>query len=100
MEEQDPNGPPDFKDRVPEGVTPYIGQFYFDTAISGSRAAMASLRVVTEPSHIMFGSDWPYIHREYVDEQIAAMRIMPELADIFAQVERESALGLFPRFGA
>jgi len=25
---------------------------------------------------------------------------MPELADIFAQVERESALGLFPRFGA
>jgi hypothetical protein len=28
------------------------------------------------------------------------MRAMPELADIFAQVERESALGLFPRFGA
>jgi predicted TIM-barrel fold metal-dependent hydrolase len=60
---------------------------------------MASLRVVTDPSHIMFGSDWPYIHREYVDEQIAAMRVMPELDGIFAQVERESALALFPRFG-
>jgi predicted TIM-barrel fold metal-dependent hydrolase len=59
---------------------------------------MASLRVVTEPSHIMFGSDWPYIHREYVDEQIVAMRTMPELDGIFPQVERENALALFPRF--
>ncbi len=100
MEEQDPNGPPDFKDRVPEGVTPYIGKFYFDTAISGSRAAMASLRLVAPSSQIMFGSDWPYIHRQYVDEQIANMRDMPELADIFAQVERENAQQLFPRFGA
>jgi len=98
MEEQDPNGPPDFKDRVPEGVTPYVGKFFFDTAISGSRAAMASLRIVTEPTQIMFGSDWPYIHRAYVDEQIAAMRTMPELADIFPQVERDNALALFPRF--
>jgi predicted TIM-barrel fold metal-dependent hydrolase len=48
----------------------------------------------------MFGSDWPYIHRQYVDEQIANMRDMPELADIFAQVERENAQQLFPRFGA
>ncbi len=98
MSEQDPNGPPDFKDRVPEGVEPYVGKFYFDTAISGSRAAMASLRLVTESSHIMFGSDWPYIHREYVDEQITAMRTMPELADIFPSVERENAMKLFPRF--
>jgi predicted TIM-barrel fold metal-dependent hydrolase len=100
MEEQDPNGPPDFKDRVPEGVAPYVGRFYFDTAISGSRAAMASLRLVTEDSHIMFGSDWPYIHREYVDEQIANMREMPELSDIFGRVERENALALFPRFSS
>jgi 6-methylsalicylate decarboxylase len=98
MSEQDPNGPPDFKDRVPEGPEPYVGKFYFDTAISGSRAAMASLRLVTDPSHIMFGSDWPYIHREYVDEQITNMRSMPELADIFAQVERENAQKLFARF--
>ena len=98
MSEQDPNGPPDFKDRVPEGVEPYVGKFYFDTAISGSRAAMASLRLVTDSSHIMFGSDWPYIHREYVDEQITNMRSMPELADIFPSVERENAMKLFPRF--
>jgi predicted TIM-barrel fold metal-dependent hydrolase len=98
MSEQDPNGPPDFKDRVPEGTEPYVGKFYFDTAISGSRAAMASLRQVTDASHIMFGSDWPYIHREYVDEQITNMRSMSELADIFAQVERENAQKLFPRF--
>ena len=31
-------------------------------------------------------------------EQITAMRTMPELADIFAQVERENAMNLFPRF--
>lgn len=100
MEEQDPNGPPNFSDRAPEGVTPYIGQFYFDTAISGSRAAMASLTRVAGPTQIMFGSDWPYIQREFVEEQIGDMREMPELADIFAKVERESALALFPRFRA
>jgi hypothetical protein len=33
-----------------------------------------------------------------VDEQITAMRTMPELADIFPSVERENAMKLFPRF--
>lgn len=100
MEEQDPQSPA-FSDRVPEGTSPYIGQFYFDTAIAGSRAAMAALTQVTTPSHIMFGSDWPYISRHYVDDQIAALRTMPELdGGIFESMERESALGLFPRFKA
>lgn len=100
MEEQDLHDPA-FSLRVPEGTAPYIGKFYFDTAIAGSRAAMACLTQVTEPSHIMFGSDWPYIDREYVEIQINDLRTMPELAGgLFESVERESALALFPRFRA
>ncbi|MDB5508621.1 MAG: amidohydrolase 2 [Hyphomicrobiales bacterium] len=98
MEEQDTQSPA-FSMRVPEGTSPYVGQFYFDTAISGSRAAMAALTRITPPSHIMFGSDWPYIDRSYVDDQIADMRTMTELGGgVFQAVERESALALFPRF--
>ncbi|MFC9688298.1 amidohydrolase family protein [Kribbella sp. NPDC056951] len=34
--------------------------FYFDTALSSSLAALPSLLAFAEPSHILFGSDWPF----------------------------------------
>lgn len=100
MEEQD-IAQPAFSKRVPEGTAPYIGQFYFDTAISGSRAALASLMEVTDMSHIMYGSDWPYVDRHTVELQNECLltydRFKPES---FAAVERNSALALFPRFAS
>ena len=68
MEEQDIHAPP-FSQRVPEGALPYIGRFYFDTAISGSKAALSALTAVADPGHIMYGSDWPYIYRSLVEDQ-------------------------------
>ncbi len=98
MEESDEHKP-EFSVRHPEGTGPYIGQFYFDTAIAGSRAAMAALYEVADPSRIMFGSDWPYIDREYVEDQSRALVDMPVLTrDRFKAMERDNAVRLFPRF--
>ena len=90
---------PAFSDRVPEGAAGYVGKFYFDTAISGSAAALAGLTAVTEPSHILFGSDWPYIHRQTVETQTTTLQTWPGFTlETFAAMERENALALFPRF--
>ncbi|HEU4431538.1 MAG TPA: amidohydrolase family protein [Myxococcota bacterium] len=34
--------------------------FYFDTALSGSPAALPSLLVFAKPGHVLYGSDWPF----------------------------------------
>jgi predicted TIM-barrel fold metal-dependent hydrolase len=35
--------------------------FYFDTALSSSPAALPSLMAFAHPEHILFGSDWPFV---------------------------------------
>lgn len=96
MEEQDIAKPP-FSERVPEGALPYIGRFYYDTAISGSKAALAALTTVAAPGHIMYGSDWPYIYRSLVEDQQVSLETELDPAT-FKAIESESALKLFPRF--
>jgi 6-methylsalicylate decarboxylase len=52
----------------PDGVQPdanpggiaRLRQFYFDTALASSSYALPSLLAFADPSHITFGSDWPY----------------------------------------
>jgi len=88
-----------FIERVPEGVVPYLDRFYFDTALSGARAPMAALTEMARADHIFYGSDWPFVERSFVVEQIENLRSMPYFAgDRFAMMERGNAAGLFPRF--
>jgi predicted TIM-barrel fold metal-dependent hydrolase len=60
---------------------------------------MAALTEVAKPEHILYGSDWPFVEREFVAEQTESLRSMPYFAgDRFAKMERENAVRLFPRF--
>lgn len=100
MEESDEHKPT-FAERHPEGARAYLSQFYYDTAIAGSRAAMLGLKEVADPSRIMFGSDWPYVDRSYVEEQtdnLLALRETEFGPELFDRMERENAVALFPRF--
>lgn len=98
MEEGDTKKP-SFAERVPEGVQPYIGRFYFDLVISGSQAALGALTAVTPMSHIMYGSDWPYIDRHYVTMQLDELMRAPLLqGDDFHAMQYGNAQALFPRF--
>jgi 6-methylsalicylate decarboxylase len=95
MEEQDEQTPR-FGERHPEGTAPYVGQFYFDTAIAGGSAPMKALQDMTDPSHILFGSDWPFVTSELVFEQLDNLMS----GNLFAGearegMARENALRLF-----
>jgi len=46
--------------RPPHEVLEDLASFYFDTALSGSPAALPSLLAFARPGHVLFASDWPY----------------------------------------
>jgi predicted TIM-barrel fold metal-dependent hydrolase len=41
-----------------------------DVALSGGGAAMAALTELARPERIVYGSDWPFVEREFVIDQL------------------------------
>lgn len=100
MEESDKNQPP-FIERVPDGVGPYLKRFYFDVAIAGGAAPMAALTEMADPSHIMYGSDWPYLERSFVSDQLESLVGLPQFqGERLAPLAWRNAAQLFRRFSA
>jgi 6-methylsalicylate decarboxylase len=80
-----------------------IGNFYYDTALSGSAAAMASVLAVSRRDHVVFGSDWPF--SALTLPQSGTHDPAPGLSDIFdadqrMEVERINPLRQLPRLAA
>ncbi|MEU5763937.1 amidohydrolase family protein [Nocardia sp. NPDC047648] len=80
-----------------------IGNFYYDTALSGSAAAMASVLAVGKRDHVVFGSDWPF--SALTLPQSGTHDPAPGLSDIFdadqrMEVERINPLRQLPRLAA
>jgi len=87
--------------RSPSDVLEDLASFYFDTALSGSPAALPSLLAFAKPGHVLFGSDWPYapaIAVSYFTGQFDAYTALD--ADGHAAINRQSAAALFPQFAA
>lgn len=85
-------------DRTPEHLLALLKRFYYDVAMSISPYSLPSLQALADPSHILYGSDYPFVP---VD---AIARDIKELHDYdgfdrqeIHLVERENALLLFPR---
>lgn len=85
--------------KAPHGIMHYIRRFYFDTALSPSRYSMVALRELVEPTHILFGSDFPF-----APAPITALecRTLDE-SNLFAEpiqygIARGHALELFPQY--
>ena len=98
MEESDRAAPP-FIERHPEGIAPYLKAFYFDVAIAGGAAPMAALAEAADPSHILYGSDWPYLEREFVTDQLSTLVDLPQFqGERLAPMEWRNAAQLFARF--
>lgn len=87
--------------RSPLEVLEDFTRFYFDTALSGSPAALPSLLAFARPGHVLFGSDWPYappIAVSYFTTQLDAYAGLDR--DGHAAIDRISAESLFPRFAS
>ncbi|WP_433192100.1 amidohydrolase family protein [Nocardia sp. CA-107356] len=75
-----------------------LSGFYFDTALSGSPAALPSLLAFARPDHVLFGSDWPFAPELGVAYFTGQFDAYPGLDDTGrAAINRGNALDLFPR---
>lgn len=86
--------------RSPLEVLEDLASFYFDTALSGSPAALPSLLAFAKPGHVLFGSDWPFapdIAVHYFTAQLDGFGALDAAGH--AAIDRVNALALFPRFG-
>jgi predicted TIM-barrel fold metal-dependent hydrolase len=91
-----------FKENVlPEGPEFYLKRFYYDTALSASPHAFASLLTIVDSSRILFGSDYVFATRDAVPLTIQGVRDHAGFASTdIAAIARENAARLFPRLAA
>lgn len=95
------NFPPELEEKLPEGVLGYVRRFYFDTALPPSPFAMADLCRLVDPSHILFGSDFPFAPEPITELQVHAFGELPEWDEAMqAGVARHHALALFPHYAS
>lgn len=90
---------PDLQIHAPRGVQHYIERFYFDTALSPSRYSMVALQELVDPSHILFGSDFPFAPAPASALQCRTLdesNLFPE--PIKYGIARGHALKLFPQY--
>lgn len=93
------NALPEFQESAPQGVLTYIRRFYYDTALSPSRFSMAALKELVDPSHILFGSDFPFAPAPATALQCQTL----DGSDLWSPsiqhgINRGHALRLFPQF--
>lgn len=84
---------------VPQGALTYLKHLHYDTALSANPNALRSLQALVDTMHIHFGSDYPFapeLTLFLATQGIQNFDGFDELAR--KDVERESALALFPRF--
>lgn len=93
------NGLPEYATNAPQGVLEYIRRFYYDTALSPSAYSMASLRELVDPSHILFGSDFPFAPAPVVGACCQTLDASPvwDAATRYG-IARGHALTLFPNY--
>lgn len=84
---------PALKARVPNGVLAELRRFYYDTAWSAHRGALASLTELVPVAQILFGSDYPY--RTGADHVKGLQEYGFSAADLQA-IGRDNALRLMP----
>jgi predicted TIM-barrel fold metal-dependent hydrolase len=85
--------------RAPTEILDDFRRFYFDTALSGSPAALPSLLAFAAAGHVLFGSDFPFappIAVGYFTGQLDAYDALDDAGH--AAVDRRSAEALLPRF--
>jgi 6-methylsalicylate decarboxylase len=91
-------GPHD-ADIGPAHVAEMLRGFYYETALAGSRNSLLPTLEVTTADHILFGTDWPAAPEPTVVHNIANLTSFDGFTpQQLRGVERDNALGLFPRF--
>jgi len=84
-------------EKIPNGVhdaLAFIRKLYFDVANAAGPSALPAVRGMADPTHILFGSDYPMIPVEWGIDYLARAGLSHK--ELFA-IERGNALALLPR---
>jgi predicted TIM-barrel fold metal-dependent hydrolase len=75
-----------------------LKSFYYDTAVSGTNYSLHSLKEFVEPSHILFGTDFPFLPQVMINNMISGLEQYAGFDnETRMMIMRENALSLFPR---
>lgn len=92
---------PKFDAKAPQGAITYIKRFYYDTALATAPTALLSLSKLIDPSHILYGSDIPFLPEALVGPAAKELGTFAGFdSATLAAIERDNALALFPRIQA
>jgi predicted TIM-barrel fold metal-dependent hydrolase len=80
--------------RNPRGIRMELKRLYCDTASATSAPQLAAMLAFYDPSHILFGSDYPFIKPE---EVVEGLDHYPLAATLRAAIDRGNALALLPQ---
>ena len=86
---------PQFAAALPKGFGGEAQRFYYDIAQTAQPGAMFALRTVVPVSHILFGTDYPFLTAAYHVEQIRKSGVFS--ARELMAIDRENAARLMPR---
>ena len=76
----------------------HLRGLYYDTALSATRYTFGLLTELAGPTHIFFGSDWPFVPEVVVAASVSRLRDFQGFGEQGSRaVERDNALSLFPR---
>jgi predicted TIM-barrel fold metal-dependent hydrolase len=81
-------------------VRTQLSRLYFDTAIAGTAASIGPVLELTNPDHILFGSDFPPASEPVIDQNIAALGALVCLSEAEKSAINQNAKRLFRRFAA
>ncbi len=84
-------------ERLPDGALAEIRKLYYDTAQASYPENFGALKSFVPLSHILLGTDYPYVAQEQTIEPLLAYGLG---AEELAAVTRNNALALFPRLQA
>jgi 6-methylsalicylate decarboxylase len=86
------------RDGGADDVAVLLAGLYYETAQSTGAAALRCLRTVTDDSHILFGTDFPFMTAAVVAATRRGLEEIPGLDS--DRAGRDNALVLFPRLAA
>lgn len=89
---------PGAAEKAPQGAIAYLKRLYYDTALSASPYALSSLRELVDPSHILFGSDYPFASEFILDVMAKGLQSFNSFGvEELSAIERDNAARIFPR---
>jgi 6-methylsalicylate decarboxylase len=86
---------PALSELLPNGVMPELRKLYFDTALTATAGALKTLLTVTDSSHLLFGSDFPFPPEPILPQSLRVLAATLEPADL-SNVTAASAVRLMP----